>query len=285
MNYFRDKSHRSFTLIELLVVISIIALLIALLMPALQKARKVAQAAMCMGNSRQYVTAISSYLYDNNGWYPRSVATLPEDPEAWQSHTSYLFTLEPYFNDWKILTDPGRDNPEVPPENDKAIWYWRSLNYRVVGHTYVFYDERDVIRGLGARTRIDDVLRPSKSLLTNCTFWWNGRGAGSGLYGSEEQYPGALAYNSRDNVHIPTTPGGIHNGTETFTFMDGHGGLFSTTPIHEYWLATNSETFTYPPNVVPAEAQWWTMPYFPDYYPYFTHMPLPGLPQYVPRNF
>ena len=101
---------RSFTLIELLVVISIIALLIALLLPALQNARQVAQAAGCMSNARQLVVATTSYVYDNNSWYPRLASTIAGTHDAWKSHTHFLNTLQPYFNDWKILIDPGRDN-------------------------------------------------------------------------------------------------------------------------------------------------------------------------------
>jgi prepilin-type N-terminal cleavage/methylation domain-containing protein/prepilin-type processing-associated H-X9-DG protein len=60
----------AFTLIELLVVIAIIALLIALLSPALQGARKMAQAATCLSNLHQSGSAIFSYSEDNNGFAP-----------------------------------------------------------------------------------------------------------------------------------------------------------------------------------------------------------------------
>ncbi len=58
---------RGFTLIELLVVVSIIALLVALLLPSLQKARRAAWQAVCASNQRQLVIAVSSYHTENRG--------------------------------------------------------------------------------------------------------------------------------------------------------------------------------------------------------------------------
>ncbi len=64
-------SHSGFTLIELLVVISIIALLVGILLPALGAARKSAQSVVCLSNSRQIGTATTTYTVDNSGYFVR----------------------------------------------------------------------------------------------------------------------------------------------------------------------------------------------------------------------
>jgi prepilin-type processing-associated H-X9-DG protein/prepilin-type N-terminal cleavage/methylation domain-containing protein len=63
----RKSSHFAFTLIELLVVLSIIALLVSILLPALGKSRKVARAAVCMSSQRQTTLALLAYTNDADG--------------------------------------------------------------------------------------------------------------------------------------------------------------------------------------------------------------------------
>ena len=67
------RSTHSFTLIELLVVIAIIAILAAILMPALQQARARGQATSCVSNFKQLAMANNAYADDNKDWYCRYV--------------------------------------------------------------------------------------------------------------------------------------------------------------------------------------------------------------------
>ena len=90
----RFRGALGFTLIELLVVISIIAILISILLPALAKARELANRAVCMANIRGIIQSMVTYAQSNDGTFPVGIDSVPWS--SWNWYMNSYYTPETY---------------------------------------------------------------------------------------------------------------------------------------------------------------------------------------------
>jgi prepilin-type N-terminal cleavage/methylation domain-containing protein len=106
----------AFTLIELLVVIAVIAVLMGILMPSLQKAREQAKIIRCASNMRQIVLALSTYTESNDGKLPPSPSLI--DPDGTGQNTGNYH--RPNELNWRIGNAQGL---VADPQSQKGYHY------------------------------------------------------------------------------------------------------------------------------------------------------------------
>lgn len=97
------RGRSAFTLVELLVVVSIIALLIGILIPAVGRAQRSAEQIVSASNMRQIGLAIQMYQDEYDGWFPQTTHGNPNVSQSW------IYSLAPYLGDAERVEDP--DNP------------------------------------------------------------------------------------------------------------------------------------------------------------------------------
>ncbi len=174
------KAQNGFTLIELLVVISIIALLLSILMPALGRARDMARTVVCQSNVRQFGYAWEMYTTDNDGSFIRAGNQGGNHPGSYPDlRKAWWVALEPYFGDKAVLMCPearegtvddldttanswtvwSRDREDtgyygayainnyiLNPDSEHAVggrerdWYWRTSDVRAAASIPVMGD-------------------------------------------------------------------------------------------------------------------------------------------------
>jgi prepilin-type N-terminal cleavage/methylation domain-containing protein/prepilin-type processing-associated H-X9-DG protein len=189
-----------FTLIELLVTIAIIAILAAMLLPALSSARKKAQAVKCQSNLRQISVTTFLYCQDNNDYLPFAWYNDPEPSENnfFSLLTPLLYPAEfDGYGDFesKVYYCPKRMTEPLVGPNPMRISYGMNANNSVD-----FPDPRT--------RRLAQVSNPAETLLIADI---------------------AFTYNHPPIQRLdPDQVGYKHDSRANFVFFDGHAAANST---------------------------------------------------------
>ncbi len=232
----RTLSHRGFTLVELLVVIGIIALLISILLPALNQVKRKAQGAACASNMRQIYTAMVMFTHDNKGHLPRpySVGELSSNVQlarvcAWVQRASGASGHIDLDDDrgglWKYLRGrETRGKIVMCPGDDGEPLAGHPVNVsypRNVSYSFNYLINRDVsgpslglvitkVRQPASRILIYEELAPNDSW---CIMSQSTDDVPSGRHGK----------NMKDSYrNNPSSPQYATLGLGNFCFFDGH---------------------------------------------------------------
>ncbi len=217
-----------FTLIELLVAISIIAVLIAILLPALGKARDSGEAAVCLSNQRQTTTAVLAYAVEHQDALPGAGNLSSGPPSGPNSQASWFFSLEDYVD--TDISDIARC-PEDQSERWETQDHANGLK-RVVSYASNFY-LAGVLTGFENYRSLRLLRNPSKTNFMSEL-------AESGSYATSDHIHAELWLTNPPQRAAEQVELDQHNGISHWSYLDGHA---APAPLDEVYRIGPDSTF------------------------------------------
>lgn len=230
-----------FTLVELLVVIGIIALLIAVTLPALQSSRQQAKAVFCSSNIRQLTLGFLAYESENQGFpFAFDDTSTNQPPGGWPGYGQYDRKGWWWFNCIEdFITDKKRTCLVCPSKNLRDIRLKDNIlcgNYGVnLSICKYATGQKSRAEFIGAPLRLSDIPHPAQTLLIvdsgySMISWWHATDAPpytlSSMMEDAAYIPGLKINEERINLwpgQIDDAVNGRHPGkTVNVGFTDGH---------------------------------------------------------------